>query len=138
MGGDSMKTVAIVLASLLVIGCGDGSSSRQVATQGELITPYGSGTIADKYVINTRGLYKTNDFETYYKTSLLESSCALVLDPVDNDIYDVKFYDGSYSPVPYDFVNGKWIATIPSTDRYNIVVKTYQATMFNLDATCWN
>ena len=141
-----MKNILLAMALVWFVGCGGGSGSdtedeksKNIAPIQGVITPYGSGTVGDKYVINQRGLYGTNESETYYVTSPIEKDCVIIIDPSGYDIWNVELYNsGTYTNIPLLFKQGKYITTVPSTARYGIEIRTYQKSTFNLDVSCWN
>jgi len=149
-----MRFILLAIIATLFIGCGGGSTTTYVERNvsvpdvrtstpdgGNLvegvILPFGSGSLADPYVVNQLGRYATNSRETYFITSPIEYGCVVVIDPQGHDIWDVEIFDGGFNQVPYDFRDGKWIFSARETSSYTLQVRSYRADTFTFTASCW-
>ena len=141
-----MKTILLSLAAMLLIGCGDSTTSTTtnvytenndtIAPIEELpeANPYGSGTIYDPFVIRENGLYNINT-DTYLVTNSLDFNCTLTVNDFTNDVFDVYVYDSGYNAVPTNDGNATYL--LPKYDKYNINIKSYIPVPVGIFSNCW-
>ncbi|RKY54038.1 MAG: hypothetical protein DRP93_05595 [Candidatus Neomarinimicrobiota bacterium] len=143
-----MYKILIAASAALLIGCGDSQTATTtnvyvddntteiIVPIEELpkVSPYGSGTIHDPFVIKANGLYDV-DTDTYLITNSLDLNCTLTVNDFTNDVFDVYVYDSGYNAVLTNEGNISYL--LPKYDKYNINIKSYVPIPVGIFSNCW-
>jgi len=145
-----MKKILLAASLLLLLGCGESTTSNTTNVYVEdnksstlptlppvtlpKVSPYGSGTIHDPFVIKSNGLYDI-DTDTYLITNSLNAGCNLTVNDFTNDVFDIYVYDSGYNAVVTTEGNNTY--ALPKFDKYTIQVKSYVAVPIGIFSNCW-
>ena len=142
------KILIAASVALLLLGCGDSQTTTTTNVYTEdnttivppieglpIVSPYGSGTIYDPFVIKSNGLYDI-DTNTYLITNSLDLNCTLTVNDFTNDVFDIYVYDSGYNAVLTSDGNISYL--LPKYDKYTINIKSYIPVPVGIFSNCWS